>query len=88
MVTPAPLAVQNYASPGPVDQATREMQNTGIYLTAEGEPRGYICPSPSAPDAPRIQTPVDLVLPPVAAFSKEGEFIKSHLCVQSFIKIL
>lgn len=72
---PEPLTVQVYTSPGPVDQATRAVQDTGVYLTADGEPRGYICPSPSAPDAPRIQTPVDLVLPPVQAFSRKGEYV-------------
>jgi hypothetical protein len=55
-----------------IDNETRSLEDTGVYETEEDTLRGFVCPSPKSPTAPRPRTEVDLVLPPVSAFSKKG----------------
>jgi hypothetical protein len=58
--------------PAAIDSQTRALENTGVYETEEETLRGFACPSPKSPTVPRPRTEIDLVLPPVSAFSKKG----------------
>lgn len=55
------------------------IDDTGIYVSEDdGALRAFANGSPKTPTTPRAKTQVDLILPPVAAFSKDG---KSNLCL-------
>lgn len=60
--------------PTAIDDVTRALEDTGIYETEDNALRGFVCPSPAAPNSPRPRTQVDLCLPPVEAFHKPGMF--------------
>jgi hypothetical protein len=59
--------------PQTIDESTRALEDTGIYETEDHDLRGFICPSPVSVKRPRPRTQLDLCLPPVAAFQKQGK---------------
>lgn len=61
-----------YDPPPIISQATRELEDTGIYETDDQALRAYVCPSPKSVRTSRPRTNIDLVLPPATAFSKPG----------------
>ena len=60
--------------PTVIDDDTQALEDTGIYETEDNALRGFVCPSPAAPNSPRPRTQIDLCLPPVEAFHKPGTF--------------
>ena len=62
----------SYDPPAFIDDATRVLEDTGVYETEDNALRGFICPSPASLNFPRPRTQIDLCLPPVQAFHKPG----------------
>jgi hypothetical protein len=68
--TPARLRLD---PPPFINQETQVLEDTGVYETEEESLRAFVCPSPKSTTVPRPRTEVDLVLPPVSAFRKQGK---------------
>jgi hypothetical protein len=64
----------SYDPPAFIDDATRVLEDTGVYETEDNSLQGFICPSPASLNSPRPRTQIDLRLPPVQAFHKPGMF--------------
>ena len=64
----------SYDPPAFINDATRVLEDTGVYETEDNALRGFICPSPTSVNSPRPRTQIDLCLPPVQAFHEPGMF--------------
>jgi len=68
--------------PAFIDEDTRILEDTGVYETEEKSLRAFACPSPKSQTSPRPRTEIDLVLPPVSAFSQKGVYTHDiNVCV-------
>lgn len=60
-----------------IDEETWILEDTGVYEMEEETLYTFVCPSPKLWMAPWPRTEINLVLPPVSAFSKQGMSILS-----------
>ena len=56
-----------------IDPLIRELEDTGVYAAEDDTLHAFVCASPPSPGVPQTRTPVDLILPPLPAFHKEGQ---------------
>ncbi|KAK7053211.1 hypothetical protein VNI00_003830 [Paramarasmius palmivorus] len=55
-----------------ITATSHDGDSSGVYEAPDHTLRAFVSSSPKTPNSPRARTEVDLVLPPIAAFSKPG----------------